>query len=112
MKNTAQILSVFINLVTTLIEGLLGTRFILKLFGASTQSIFVKWVYETTLPLLNPFLGMFPSPKITGGFAIEFTTLVALAIYAFVGFLINQAIEAFTDGIDINNKPKTKTKTI
>lgn len=90
----AQLISGLVNFVTTLVEGLLALRILLKLFGASTAAPFVEWVYETTQPLLNPFTGMFPSPQVSGGFVLEFSSIFALLVYAFVGFVISQALEA------------------
>lgn len=75
-----------------LIEVLLSFRFILKLFGASSQATFVAWVYETTHPLLTPFLLAFPTPKMSGGFVLEFTTLFALFAYAFLGYVIQEIL--------------------
>ena len=92
--NTAQFLHLLINLISNLIELLLGLRIILKLFGASTASSFVAWVYETTQPLLGPFIGMFPSPRIEGGFIIEFSSLFALIVYVFVAYLAAELVEA------------------
>jgi hypothetical protein len=37
---------------------------------------------------------MFPSPRLEGGFVIEFSALIALVVYAFLGFVIIQAIES------------------
>lgn len=82
-----------INFITSLIEGLLGLRILLKLFGASTTAPFVSWVYETTHPLLAPFIGMFPSPKLPEGLVIEFSALFALMVYAFIGYLAIELIE-------------------
>lgn len=90
----AQFISGLVSFVTTLVEGLLALRILLKLFGASTAAPFVRWVYETTQPLLNPFSGMFPSPQVSGGFVLEFSSIFALLVYAFVGFVISQALEA------------------
>lgn len=90
----AQFISGLVNFVTTLVEGLLALRILLKLLGASTAAPFVEWVYETTQPLLNPFTGMFPSPQVSGGFVLEFSSIFALLVYAFVGFVISQALEA------------------
>jgi uncharacterized protein YggT (Ycf19 family) len=81
-----QILIAFINLVANLVEGLLLLRMTLKLFGARTVAPFVSWVYQTTDPLLTPFAGMFPTPSLTGGFVIEFSSLFALMVYAFIGY--------------------------
>ncbi len=88
-----QLISGLVHFVTTLVEGLLSLRIILKLFGASTTAPFVSWVYETTQPLLNPFANMFPSPQISGGFVLEFSSFFALMIYAFIGYVITQALE-------------------
>lgn len=67
---------------------MLGLRFILRLFGASSGAPFTNWVFETTRPLLEPFLGMFPAPAIDGGFVIEFTTLFAILAYSLIGYLL------------------------
>lgn len=88
----SQLIVILINGVTCLIEGVLGLRIILKLFNASTIAPFVNWVYETTDPLLTPFSGMFPAPKITGGFVIEFSALFAITIYAMIGYLVAEII--------------------
>lgn len=88
---------VLINGVTSFVEGVLGLRLVLKLFGALTVAPFVRWVYETTDPLLTPFSGMFPAPKITGGFVIEFSTLFALIIFATVGYLATELVESLVN---------------
>ena len=93
MTTPPKLIAVLINLVTSLIEGLLGLRIILKLFGASTAAPFVRWVYETTQSLLAPFIGMFPSPKLPEGFVIEFSVLFALMVYAFIGYLATELLE-------------------
>lgn len=77
------------NAILGIIEFLLGFRIILKLFGASASAPFVKWIYETTQPLLFPFIGAFPSPRIEGGLIIEFSSLFALIVFAFAGYLID-----------------------
>lgn len=81
-----------INIVSGLIETLLGLRIVLKFLNASTISPFVNWIYETTDPLLKPFIGMFPSPEITNGFIIEFSSLFAITTYAIIGYLIAEIV--------------------
>ncbi|MBI2465173.1 YggT family protein [Candidatus Shapirobacteria bacterium] len=78
------------NTILGIVEFLLGLRIILKLFGASSAAPFVTWVYETTQPLLVPFIGAFPSPRIEGGFIIEFSSLFALIVFAFIGYLVDR----------------------
>lgn len=80
------------NLIAGVVETLLSLRVILKLFGANPRTPFVAWVYETSAPLLKPFIDIFPSPRIEGLFILEFSTLFALGIYAFVGYFIIEII--------------------
>ncbi len=77
-----------------LIDLLLIFRFVLKLLAANPSANFVAWVYETTQPLLNPFLLAFPTPKVRGGFTLEFTTLFAIFVYTFLGYLIQELLGA------------------
>lgn len=84
----APLVLILIDFVISIVEGLIGLRVILKLFGAFSGAPFVNWVYETTNPLLQPFSGMFPSPRIEGRFVIEFSALFALIIYALAGYLL------------------------
>lgn len=80
-----------INLIMGIIEILIGLRFILKFFRAGLAP-FVSWVYETSQPLINPFVGIFPNPVITGGFVIEFSSLIALVVYTIIGYLLAEAL--------------------
>lgn len=85
-------ISGFINFLFGLIEGLLGLRVILKLFGANAAAPFVNWVYSVTAPLLGPFKGAFPAPALEGGFVIEFTALFAMLVYALVTYLLLELV--------------------
>ncbi len=82
-----------IRLIMDIIQGLLALRLLLILFGASNVAPFVRWVYETTDTLIFPFVGMFPSPKLTNGLVIEFATLFSIVFYIFIGYLITEVIE-------------------
>lgn len=88
-----QILIYLVNLVMDIVQGLLLLRLLLVLFGASTIAPFVRWVFETTEPLIFPFVGMFPSPKLTNGFTIEFASLFAIIFYLFIGYLITEVVD-------------------
>ncbi|MDQ3008720.1 MAG: YggT family protein [bacterium] len=76
--------------IVGLIETLLVARFVLKLFAANPAAGFVSWIYETSVPLLRPFLLAFPTPSVRGGYQLEFSTLFAIFAYAFAGFLIQE----------------------
>lgn len=86
------VISGFINFLFGLIEGLLGLRVILKLFGANVAAPFVNWVYGVTAPLLAPFKGAFPAPALERGFVIEFTALFAMLVYALVAYLLLELV--------------------
>ena len=65
------------------VDVLVGLRFLLKLFGASTASPFVALVYGLTTPLVGPFQNIFPVSG-QGAFLFEPASLVALAIYPLI----------------------------
>ena len=100
MFNAPRSLVYIVNVVTSLIEGLLGLRITLKFLSASSNAPLVKWVYQTSEPLLTPFIGMFPSPQLQGGFVIEFSVLFAFIFYSLIGYLITQILETLIKQAD------------
>lgn len=80
-----------INTIFNIAIAILGFRFALRLFGANPDTLFVRWINETSQPLVHPFVGMFP-PAAEGRFVVDFNTLFAIAIYALVGYLITELI--------------------
>ncbi len=77
----------------SLIEMSLALRFLLKLLAADPRSGFVSFVYESTHTLLEPFYFAFPTPSVSGAHVIEFTTLFAMFVYAFVGYVLLEFLE-------------------
>ena len=90
--NSYSVTRALIFTVFGLAEIFLLFRFVLKLFSANDNVLFVQWVYEISQPLLTPFIGMFPAPNFGGGFIIEFTTLFALLIFGIAKYLILEAL--------------------
>ncbi len=90
---TLATISFLTNVVFGFIEFLVGFRILLRLFGASPQAPFVNWIYETSTPLLSPFAGMFPSPRLQGGFVVEFSALFGLLVYAFIAYGVTELIK-------------------
>lgn len=84
-------IQLMVNVVIGAIEFFLGVRFLLRLFGANPNAPFVNWVYDMSAPLLAPFNNIFPNSRIEG-FVFDFTTLFALFVYVFVGYLIMELI--------------------
>jgi uncharacterized protein YggT (Ycf19 family) len=81
-------------LVLSLVEALLITRVILKLLAANPEAAFVRFIYTVSAPLVAPFQGIFPTPA-TQSSVLELSSLVAIAVYALIGWGIARAITVF-----------------
>lgn len=75
------------------IEVLLGFRFILKLLGANYGG-FTNLIYSVTSPLAQPFAGIFRTVD-TGASLVEWTTLLAMAVYLVLAWGIVYLIDLF-----------------
>jgi hypothetical protein len=85
-----------LNFFLAIVEGFLGLRFLLKLFGANANAGFVDWVYEMSSGLLDPFRGIFPAQTFENRYVFEFSTLFAMLMYAIVGLILIYLINAIT----------------
>ena len=74
-----------------LIEALLGMRFLFKLIGANPENAFASLLYAVTDVLLAPFANLAGSPS-ANGLVVEFSTLLAMLIYAFFGWALERLI--------------------
>jgi len=79
-----------------LIELLLILRFVLKLFGANSASGFVSFIYSLSDLFVAPFFGIF-RPLVTTGSVVEWSTVVAMIVYAILAYIIAKVIEVLTD---------------
>jgi hypothetical protein len=70
--------------VVGFIDVLIAIRFVLKLFGANPAP-FVRFMYDVTWPLVAPFHGIFNTAQ-EGRSVLEPESLVAIAIYALIGW--------------------------
>ena len=67
------------------VEIFVAARFLGKLFGASSQSPFVSFIYQVSSPMVAPFKGIFGnSGSSTNSF--ETASLVAIVVYAVIGW--------------------------
>jgi hypothetical protein len=76
------------------LDVLIAIRFLLKLFGANPAP-FVRFMYDLTWPLVAPFHGIFNSDQV-GRSVLESESLVAMAIYALIGWGIVSLIRLMT----------------
>lgn len=106
---TSGIILGMLNILIGFAETAIALRILLKLMGASVAAPFVRWVYDMSQPLISPFIGMFPSPTLSGPFTIEFSAIFALFVYMFIGYLIQEAIWYLNRGI-FNRRGAMKRK--
>ena len=76
-----------IMLGVSLLNGLICTRFLLKLMDANPANTFAQFVYSTTAPLLTLFHGLVQTVTVNGN-VFEFSDLIAIAVYAMLGWSI------------------------
>lgn len=86
-------LSALISLVFGLATLGLVVRFFFRLFGANPASDIAQFVYNSTSPLLAPFRGIFDAYTIQPGYVLEFSTLLAIAFYLLIAWLLTEFIE-------------------
>jgi len=82
------IISRIIWLVSAIVIGLLLLRFFFILFGANPLNDFVRFVYDTTRPLVSPFFGLFNYNYVSGKAVVEVPCLVAIAVYTIIAALL------------------------
>ncbi|MFZ2025685.1 MAG: hypothetical protein WAV30_00125 [Microgenomates group bacterium] len=106
---TPQMILTLLNVVTVFAEAVIGLRIILKLMGALEAAPFVRWVYETSNPLLYPFQGMFPSSVLANiPFTIEFSAIFALFAYMFLGYVLQEVIDFMSTHLTTMRKSQKK----
>lgn len=71
--------------ILAIIEVILGLRIAFKALGANPFSGFVSLIYSISDVLLLPFSGIFPSSA-SGSSVIEWSTMIAAAIYALIAW--------------------------
>ena len=69
----------------SLLNSLILTRFLLKLMGANPANQFARLIYSTTEPFLSLFRGLIQIVTINGS-VFEFHDLIAIAVYAMLGW--------------------------
>lgn len=75
-----------------ILEILLGLQFVLKLIGANPDSGFSVFIYGITGLFLAPFNALVGTPVYKGS-SFEFTTLIAMAVYALFVWILVRIIQ-------------------
>jgi hypothetical protein len=74
-----------------ILNGLIGLRFLLKLMAANPDNAFASRMYFITAPFLWIFSGLTHNPSFEG-IVIEFHDLIAIGVYAMLGWVIIRVI--------------------
>lgn len=82
------ILARVINFVGSAIVALLAIRFILVIVGANAANGFVDFIYTASYPFVAPFFGIFNYQEDFGVAHIEWSTLLAIVVYAIATALL------------------------
>ena len=90
-EETLRRLTGLIQLGFGVLNGLIGLRFMLKLMAANPENPFASLVYFVTTPFLWMFQGLTRTPAFAG-IEIEFFSLVAIIVYALIGWIIIQLL--------------------
>ena len=75
-----------IHYVTSALLLLLTMRFVLVLLAANPNNAFVNFIYTLSKPFVAPFFGIFGYDLSYQKSTLEVYTLVALAVYAIIGY--------------------------
>lgn len=73
-----------------ILEALLAFRLVFKFIGASPGGTFVSLIYTYSGPFVTPFSGIIRTAVNNG---IETTTIIAMIVYALIGYGIVRLIE-------------------
>jgi len=74
-----------VGFVVGIVDIFIAARFLGKLLGASAHSAFVNFIYQVSSPMVAPFTGIFGNAG-SGANSFETASLVAIAVYAVIGW--------------------------
>lgn len=81
-----------VSLIGSIIIAILALRFILSLLGANRANSFADLIYSMSQPFVAPFFGLFNYTPQFGVSRFEFETLIAMAVYALLTYLISRML--------------------
>jgi hypothetical protein len=93
-------------LITAVVAVILSIRFVFKMLAASTQSGFVRFIFDITQALIAPFHSIFNTAA-SGNFVFEPETLVAIVIYSLIGWGLVALVRILT-----GHNPSSRTDTV
>lgn len=80
-------------IVFGIVIALIIIRVILMALAANPGAGFTSFIYGITGPLVAPFQGIFATPRSSGGSVFEFSSVIAIIVYALVAWAVVRLIE-------------------
>ena len=74
-----------------ILEAALALRFLFKLIGVNEANTFASFLYGLTELFVAPFATLIGAPS-TAGMTFEFSTLIAMIIYALIGWALERLV--------------------
>jgi len=111
-RNTTFKLTQVIWLLLGLLESTLALRFLFKLIGVNPANAFASLLYGFTDLFVAPFASLTRAPALEG-MVFEFTTLIAMIVYALVFYAIERIIYVIfyrQSGVSVSQTTVTEHK--
>lgn len=97
LKSPKEMARTSVEWFVSLVVIALALRFLFHLFGAEGGTDgFVKWLYETTDVLQQPFREVFGNASVTSKYVLEFPTLFAMVAYMCLGNIVMGLVERWS----------------
>jgi hypothetical protein len=71
---------------------LLTVRLVLQLIGVNAENAFASFIYGLSAPFVALFASLVQNPMLGGASVMEITTLIAMLVWAIVGWLAGRFI--------------------
>lgn len=91
------VLARLIWLVASILLIILAFRFVLALLGANPSNGFANFIYSVSHPFVAPFFGLFSYNFKAGVARFEVYTLVAMAVYAIIAYILGRLVTLTQD---------------
>lgn len=107
LLRVAKVVVVFVYVFVLIDLVMLALGFFLRLFGASTDADFTRWVYRSVDRIMEPFRGMFPSHVVSDRSVIDTSLLFAMIVYTMVGIALHALVTWLTNNITTLRRRKS-----
>lgn len=84
-----------IYILNTAVETLILTRILLSIFKANMNNYIVEWIFSMSDIFISPFEDITASTLVIDNTEISITPVIALAIFAIIGFILSELMRAF-----------------